>query len=124
VRGFVCVAVVLAVGCAQNREANVERVALAELARETADLVYFNFVGSDESFDYFTTPDERRFKVAANESRMAHRSLPPLLAAKVRQVAHPGAGIALFVKLKEGRWVPPDPEKMRAMFPDVGSGHE
>jgi hypothetical protein len=123
VRGFIFVAVVLVAGCTQNREAHVKRVSLVELERETADLVYFNFVESDD-FDYFTTPDERRFKVPANESRMAHRarSVPPQVAAKPRQVAHPGAGIALFVKLKEGRWVPPDPDKMRAMFPDTGLG--
>jgi hypothetical protein len=124
VRGLVCVAVVLAAGCTQSREASVKRVSLAELERETADLVYFNFVGSDDDFDYFTTPDGRRYNVLANESRMPHRSIPPEAAAKVRQVVHPRSGIALFVKLKEGRWVPPDPAKMRAIFPDDGLGLE
>jgi len=114
-RGFFCVAVILVAGCAQSTEAKVEQVTLAELERETAGLVYFNFVGSDDAFDYFTTPDKRRFKLPAAESTMGHRSLPPQLRLPMR----PGDGMALFVKLKEGRWVPPDPEKMRGMFPDV-----
>ena len=29
-----------------------------------------------------------------------------------------GSGMALFVKLKGGKWVPPDPAQMRRLFPD------
>jgi hypothetical protein len=119
-RGLLCVAIALTAGCAQPKEAKVGQVTLADLERETASLVYFNFVGSDGAFDYYTTPAGRRFKVAAAESKMHFRSPPPQMRPPVR----PGDGIALFVKLKDGRWVPPDPEKMRALFPDAGAESE
>ncbi len=116
-RSLLCVAMALTAGCAQPREPKVDQLTLAELERETASLVSFNFVGSDDDFDYYTTPAGRRFKVAANESKMHHRSLP----SQLRHAARPGTGFALFVKLNDGQWVPPDPDKMRAIFPDAGA---
>jgi hypothetical protein len=117
---FVCVAVALVAGCTQSRGASVKQLCLAELERETAGLVDFDYVRVEDSFDDFTTPDERRFRVSAAELGMPRRSLPP----QWRQAVRPGDGVALFVKLKDGRWVPPDPDKMRALFPDVEAGHE
>jgi hypothetical protein len=102
----------------------MKQVSLAELERATADLVYFKFVGSDEASDYFATPDGRHFEVAAAESRMPHRLMPPQMQVHMRQMWRQGGEMALFVKLKEGRWVPPDPDKMEAMFPDTGLGFE
>jgi hypothetical protein len=114
---WLCVVLVLA-GCAQPKEASLKQVTLAELERETADLVYFNFTGCDEAFDYFSTPDGREFKLSATESKMRHRALPASLRPPMRR----GAGMILFVKLKGGQWVPPDPEQMRRLFPESRSG--
>jgi hypothetical protein len=93
-------------------------VTLAELERETADLAYFHFVGSDDDFDYFTTPDGREFELPAGESNRRHWKLPPLL----RPAMRPGGGMALFVKLTGGEWVPPDPEQMGDLFPAAHPG--
>jgi hypothetical protein len=96
----------------------VKQVTLAELERETAELVYFNFTGCDDAFDYFSTPDGREFKLPAAASKMRHRALPPQL----RPPMPPGGGMILFVKLKDGQWVPPDPEQMRRLYPDGAGG--
>lgn len=117
-RIWVC-AVLLLAGCARPKEESVKQVILAELEQETADLVYFNFVGFDDDFDYFTTPDGREFKLSAAESKMRHRTLPPQLRPPMRR----GGGMSLFVKLKGGKWMPPDPEQMRRLFPD-GDGEK
>lgn len=92
------------------------QVTLAELERETADLVYFSFVGCDDDFDYFETPDGREYELPAAESNMRHRSLPRLL----RPPMPPGGGMALFVKLRDGQWVPPDAEQMHDLFSGDG----
>lgn len=116
-RAWLGVVLVLA-GCAHPKEASMKQVTLAELERETADLVYFNFTGCDNDFDYFSTPDGREFKLSATESKMRHRALP----AQLRPPMPRGGGMILFVKLKGGQWVPPDPEQMRRLFPENGSG--
>jgi hypothetical protein len=118
-RGTAWIGFVLVItGCALHQEASVKHVALAELEGETADLVYFNFIGSDEDFDYFRTPDGGELKLSAAESKIPHQALPPQL----RLQMPPGSGMTLFVKLKGGQWVPPDPEQMRKLFPEDDDG--
>jgi hypothetical protein len=91
---------------------HVAKVTLAELERETADLAYFSFVGCDDEFDYFETPDGREYELPAAQSNMRHRSLPRML----RPPMQPGGGMAVFVELRGGQWVSPDPEQMHDLF--------
>ena len=68
---------------------------------------YFHFVGMDDDFDYYATPDGREFKLGAAESHMRKRMLPGMPIPVKR-----GDGIALFVKLRDGKWVQPDPNSL------------
>lgn len=107
-RRILGIALLVAIGCSPSKpEATVRQVTLAELEQETADLAYFNFVGMDDDFDYYTTPDGREFKLPAAESEMRKRMLPGMPIPM-----KPGDGMALFVKLRNGKWVQPDPDAL------------
>ncbi len=103
---------IFTVGCNphKNPPVSYKQVTLTELERETKDLVYFNYLGGDDGFEYFSTPDGRQYKLPIAESDFRKRLLPGMPHLK------PDQGAALFVKITDGKLRLPDPEKMRQLF--------
>jgi hypothetical protein len=85
------------------------QVTLHELERETEYLPFIHWVGSDKHFHHFLTRDGKRYKVKRSEWQ-----LPPHMAALPRF----GDGVALFVKVRDGKITVPDPEQLEGLSED------
>src|SRR5262245_27802753 len=73
--------------------------------RERDALIFFNYVGSDVDFYYFTTAEDKRYKVARAEC------------GNLLSVSLDG-GMQLFVTAKDGKLTVPDPKDMAGKSED------
>ena len=78
---------------------------MAQLASETDHLVFFNYVGSDAEFHYFTTAERKRYKVPLAEWNNP-RPFPL------------DGGMQLFMAVKDGKLTTPDPNEMASLSED------
>lgn len=92
-----------------QKETGTKEVTIRELEEKTAHLPFFNWVGSDKHFHYFVTREGQRYKV-----QRARWQMPESMAGFLPR---PADGMALFVTVKNGRIIIPDPSKM-ADLPD------
>lgn len=97
--------VVILGGCRTEPARPAKQVSLAQLEKETRHLVFFRFIGSDDDFDYFATPEGKHYKVSLAEIDDP-RSFPL------------DTDIAVLVTVKDGKITVPDPHKMAAMSQD------
>jgi hypothetical protein len=101
--GQVLVALVLVAGCqTQPGSSGPKQVTIAELGNETGHLVFFNYVGSDADFHYFTTAEAKRYKVPRAEWNNPQPF--PL-----------DGGMQLFMTVKDGKLAIPDPKELAAL---------
>jgi hypothetical protein len=107
-RGAISLSVVLAIACGSSPAkdvALVQQVTVPELERATSQLVFFNYIGSDADFHYFTTAHGDRYKVSRPEWELPHTI--PL-----------GSGVQMFVSVRNGKLTVPDPEELEGLFQD------
>jgi hypothetical protein len=100
------VPLVVLAGCqTQQQSSEPEHVSVAELGSKTDHLVFFNYVGSDADFHYFTTAEQKRYKITLAEW---DNSRPfPL-----------NGGMQLFMTVKDGKLTVPDPKEMAGLSQD------
>jgi hypothetical protein len=96
-------ALVIVAGCqTQPASSEPKQVTVAELGNETDHLIFFNYVGSDAEFHYFTTAESKRYKVPRSE--------------RDNLVTFPlDGGMQLFMTVKDGNLIGPDPKEMAAL---------
>jgi hypothetical protein len=98
--------ILVVAGCGTKGSATgVKQVTVAELGKETDHLVFFNYVGSDNDFHYFTTAEKKRYKVPRAE--WANPQPSPL-----------DGGMQLFMTVKDGKLTVPDPKEMAQLSQD------
>ena len=94
---------VVVAGCrARPASTGTAQVSVADLGTKTDHLVFFNYVGSDADFHYFTTAEGNRYKVS-----LAEWTIPrpfPL-----------DGGMELFMTVKDGKLTVPDPKEMATL---------
>jgi|GEM_PF-4694889 len=96
-------AVAVVAGChTQPASSEPKQVTVAELGNETDHLIFFNYVGSDAEFHYFTTAESKRYKVPRSD--------------RDNLVTFPlDGGMQLFMTVKDGKLTVPDPKEMAAL---------
>ena len=93
-------------GCGrQEGGSDMKTVSIAELGEETNHLLFFSYVGSDADFHYFTTTDDKQYRVARSEWN--------------NPAAFPTDGtMQFFVTVKDGKLTVPDPKEMSKLSND------
>ncbi len=99
-------------GCERQETGSaMKTVSIAELGKETDHLLFFNYVGSDADFHYFTTADDKQYRVARSEWN--------------NPAAFPADGtMQFFMTVKDGKLTVPDPKEMSKLSNDELMHHD
>jgi hypothetical protein len=103
-----------AAGCSSNPPNTSSRleqsryVSLGELEQETKHLVFISFVGSDDKFHYFVTPERKQYKVDVSAAQLIPAN---------QEVLQLGQ-FSLFVRIKDGKVTVPDAAEMSKLPPE------